>query len=107
MAYPFLSHKDTNLRFTIYDLYADSIRIKTERLRPPPPAEYKPTTAIHERMKPLIATARQSRKQNPKAMGHGLHGFSRIKQSKHIRKSEQSNPSSLNKNLAQKQDFAG
>jgi hypothetical protein len=33
-------------------------------------------------------------------MGHGLHGFSRIKQSKHIWESGQSLPFSLNKNFA-------
>ena len=43
--------------------------------------------------------------RKPKAMGHGYHGFSRIKQSNCKWKSEQSLPSSLNKNLVKKTRF--
>jgi hypothetical protein len=55
-------------------------------------------TEIHSAAKP---------KKKPKAMGHGLHGFSRIKQSAPIRESEQFLPPSLNKKLVKKQDVAG
>ncbi|MCK5119313.1 MAG: hypothetical protein KAQ78_07010, partial [Candidatus Latescibacteria bacterium] len=50
-------------------------------------------------------TVLQSCRESPKAMGHGYHGFSRIKQSAPIRESEQSNTSPLNKNLVKKQNF--
>ena len=58
--------------------------------------------AERRRSDAVCGPAPKSRKQNPKAMGHGTHGFSRIKQSKQPLKSEQSYPSSLNKNLAKK-----
>ena len=43
--------------------------------------------------------------KKPEAMGHGLHGFSRIKQSSCRWKSEQALPSSLYKNFAAKTRF--
>jgi hypothetical protein len=49
-------------------------------------------------------TARRSPKQSPKAMGHGLHGFSRIKTSKHIANNPYLPPST--KILPEKKDFA-
>jgi hypothetical protein len=52
-------------------------------------------------------TQRGKAAKKPKAMGHGTHGFSRIKQSNCKWKSEESNPSSLNKNLVKKTKFFG